>query len=51
MLMQIYIFTLFFTPVHNLALTMLKSVRSMQAYTVFNNLTAIIDAALISPRS
>jgi len=46
-LMQIYIFTLFFTPVHNLALTMLKSVRSMQAYTVFNNLTAVIDAALI----
>ena len=46
-LLQIYIFTLFFTPIHNLALTMLKSTRSMQSYTVFNNVTAVLDAALI----
>jgi len=46
-LLQIYIFTLFFTPVHNLALTMLKSTRSMQSFTVFNNATAMLDAALI----
>lgn len=46
-LLQIYIFTLFFTPVHNLALTMLKSTRSMQSFTVFNNVTAVLDAALI----
>jgi len=46
-LLQIYIFTLFFAPIHNLALTMLKSTRSMQAYTVFNNVTAVLDAALI----
>jgi N-methylhydantoinase A/acetophenone carboxylase len=45
-LLQIYIFTLFFTPVHNLALTMLKSTRSMQSFTVFNNVTAVLDAYL-----
>jgi len=46
-LLQIYIFTLFFTPIQNLALTLLKSTRSMQAYTVFDNITAVLDAGLI----
>ncbi len=46
-LLQIYIFTLFFTPVQNLVLTILKSTRSMQAFTVFENVTAVLDALLI----